>query len=206
MGNRINITVYSDYLCPWCYIAAVRLERIEGEYGERVDVTWKSFPLLRQEIEGYDLRPHMTRSWLRARGEEENSIRYNPWPDLSPLPTSSLPAQEAAKCARLQGKEAFERFHMMLLRALFEQNRDISDREVLISLAVEAQLDEERFTSDFDSGSQRGEVLADYREGLNDTRFAGVPTAIFDHTVVLEGAVPIEMYRRAVDVLLKREG
>lgn len=205
MGNRINITVYSDYLCPWCYIAAVRLERIEQEYGERVDVTWKSFPLLRHEIEGYDLRPHMTRSWLRA-GQEESSIRYNPWPDSSPLPTSSLPAQEAAKCARLQEKEAFGRFHMLLLRAFFEQNRNISDREVLLSLVAEAQLDVERFTSDFDSGSRRDDVLADYHEGVDDTRFSGVPTAIFGDTVVLEGAVPIELYRRAVDVLLKREG
>jgi len=204
MGKRINVTVYSDYLCPWCYIAAVRLERIEGEYGETVDVTWNSFPLLRQELKGYDLRPHMTRSWIRA-SEEESGIRFNPWPDSSPLPSSSLPAQEAAKCAQLQGKEAFGRFHVLLLRAFFEQNRDISDREVLISLAAEAALDKDRFISDLDGGSQKGDVLADYQEGLNDTRFSGVPTAIFDHTVVLEGAVPIEIYRRAVDVLLKRE-
>lgn len=204
MGNRINITVYSDYLCPWCYIAAVRLQRIEEEYGERVDVTRKSFPLLRQEIKGYDFRPHMTRSWLRAR-EEESSIGFNPWPDTTPLPSSSLPAQEAAKCARLQGKDAFGRFHMLLLKALFEQNRDISDREVLISLAAEAKLDKERFTSDFDSVAQRDEVLADYREGVEDTRFSGVPTAILSETAVLEGAVPIEIYRRAVDVLLKKE-
>ena len=206
MGNRINVIVYSDYLCPWCYIAAVRLQRIKGEYGERVDITWKSFPLVHEgmpRLLGPDVRDHMRRSWLRA-GEEERSISYNLWPDSSPLPTSSLPAQDAAKCAQLQGKEAFERFHMLVLRAFFGQNRDISDRDVLISLAVEAHLDKERFTSDFDGGSQRDEVLADYREAVDDTRFSGVPTAIFDHIVVLEGAVPIEIYRRAVDVILKR--
>jgi len=203
--RNIKISVYSDYLCPWCYIAAVRLRRIEEEYGERVEVTWKSFPLLHLKIEEHELRPRMTRSWLRA-GLEEPSIRYNPWPDSSPLPTSSLPAQEAAKCAQLQGKEAFCRFHLLLLQAFFEQNRDISDRQVLISLADEAQLDRERFISDFDSGWRRDEVLADYREGVKDSRFSGVPTAIFGDTVVLEGAVPIELYRRAVDVLLQKEG
>ena len=203
--RNIKITVYSDYLCPWCYIAAVRLNRIEEEYGERVDVTWKSFPLLHHRIEGYDLRLRMTHSWLRAEWEEP-SICYNAWPDSIPLPTSSLPAQEAAKCAQLQGKEAFRCFHMLLLRAFFEQNRDISDRQVLLALAAEAQLDEERFAYDFDSGSQRDEVLTDYRQGVEDTRFSGVPTAIFGDTVVLEGAVPIELYRRAVDVLLQRVG
>ncbi|GAG40597.1 unnamed protein product, partial [marine sediment metagenome] len=49
MENRIGIIVYSDYLCPWCYIAAVRLNRIEQEYQERVDVKWKSYLLLRCE-------------------------------------------------------------------------------------------------------------------------------------------------------------
>jgi len=204
MGNRVNITVYSDYLCPWCYIAAVRLQKIEEEYGERVCVTWKSFPLILGEIIGHDRRAHMAHSWLRA-GEEEGSIRYNLWPESSPLPTSSLPAQEAAKCAALQGEEAFKRFHMLLLRAFFEQNRDISSRDVLISISQEAQLDMERFNSDFDSRSQREKVLADYREGKNDTGFTGVPTAIFGDQFALEGAVPIEMYRRAVDVLLKKE-
>lgn len=203
--DNIKIAVYSDYLCPWCYIAAVRLNRIEGEYGERVEVTWKSFPLLHRKIEGYDLRARMAQSWLRAR-REETGIRYNPWPDSSPLPTSSLPAQEAAKCAQLQGREAFHRFHMLLLRAFFEQTRDISDREVLISVATDAQLDKERFISDLDSGLQKDKVLADYQEGVSDTRFSGVPTAIFDDTVVLEGAVPIELYRRAVDVLIARKG
>ncbi|GAG47770.1 unnamed protein product, partial [marine sediment metagenome] len=52
---------------------------------------------------------------------------------------------------------------------------------------------------------KRDAVLADYQEGVNDARFSAVPTAIFGETVVLEGAVPIEIYRRAVNVFLGRE-
>lgn len=203
--SRVNIVVYSDYLCPWCYIAAVRLQRIVEEYGERVSVTWRSFPLLLGEIHESRSRARAAQSWRRA-GEEETSICYNPWPESSPVPTSSIPAQEAAKCAALQGEQAFKRLHLLLLRAFFEQNRDISNRDVLLSLAEEAGLDRERFIPDFDSGSQREQVLADYRRGRDDPRFSGVPTAIFNDQFALEGAVPIEMYRRAIDILLQRGG
>ena len=204
MGNRMRIAAYSDYMCPWCYVAAVRLKQIEEEFREKVDTSWKSFPLFRAETPRRYPRQHTTQSWLRA-ADEESSIRYHPWPDSSPLPTSSLPAQEAAKCARLQGRDAFEHLHMLLLRAFFEKNRDISSRDVLISLAVEADLDVERFISDLDSGSQRDAVLADYQEGRDDARFSGIPTVIFGGTIVLQSAVPTEMYRRAVNVLLKQE-
>ena len=204
MAGKVGVAVYSDYLCPWCYVAAVRLGGIEAEYGEQVGIEWKSFLLLRQKREGYDPRPSMARSWLMA-GAEEGSIRYSPWPATRPLPSSSVPAQAAAKCARRQGKAAFGRYHLLLLAAFFERTWDVSDREVLIALAGEAGLDREAFVADFESGAVEGEVLADYREALADTRFSGVPTAIFDDVVVLEGAVPIEMYRRAVDVRLARQ-
>jgi len=204
MGNRMQIAAYSDYLCPWCYVAAVRLKQIEEEFRDKVDVSWRSFPLLRAETPGDRPRQRMTQSWLRA-ADEEGGIRYRPWPDSTPLPTSSLPAQEAAKCAGLQGRNAFERFHMLLLRAFFEQNRDISSRQVLVSLAGEAELDVERFTTDLDSGSQRDAVLADYRQATDDARFSAIPTVTFGGAIVLQGAVPTEMYRRAVNVLLEQE-
>ncbi len=36
--NPVRLIVCSDYLSPWCYNAAVRLRRIEEEFGDRVDL------------------------------------------------------------------------------------------------------------------------------------------------------------------------
>lgn len=122
--------------------------------------------------------------------------------ESSPIPVSSLPALAAGKCAQLQVEDAFERYHMALLRAPIEENRDISSREVLISMAEENGLDVDRFISDFDSGEQEARVLAEYEEIAKDRQFSGIPTVVFGNRAMLEGAVPVEMYRQAVRRLL----
>ena len=43
--SPVNLIVYSDYLCPWCYNAAVRLRRLEGELGADLHLEWRSFLL-----------------------------------------------------------------------------------------------------------------------------------------------------------------
>jgi len=115
-----------------------------------------------------------------------------------------MPAQIAGKCALLQGKESFECFHSAVFKAFFQDCRDISDGEVLTSLAADAGLDVERFRADFSSGSQEKVVLAEYEESRSEYEGWGVPLAIISSRFPLAGAVPIEMYRRAIDLCLAR--
>jgi len=129
---------------------------------------------------------------------EEESLVFNLWPEGRAMPASSFPALEAAKCARLQSVEAFERLHLLLMRAYCTDCRDISQRDVLVILAEEAGLDLDRFLSDLDSASQRGKVVAEYQECVEKYPGWGVPTAVFGGDIVLAGAVPIDMYRRAI--------
>ena len=131
-----------------------------------------------------------------------DSICFRPWDTDKTYPSSSMPALIAGKSARLQGEEAFERFHVGVFKALFEDCRDISDREVLVSLATDAGLDIERFRAGLDSGAQEKEVLADYEEARSEYEGWGVPLAIFGDRYPLAGAVPVEMYRRAIDLCL----
>src|SRR5262249_33867144 len=45
MNAPVRLIVTSDYLCPWCYVAAVRLRRLQEEFGERLALVWQSFLL-----------------------------------------------------------------------------------------------------------------------------------------------------------------
>ncbi len=116
-----------------------------------------------------------------------------------------MPAQVAAKCALRQGKEEFERYHEAVFRAFFRDCRDIGDIEVLTGLAVDSGLDIERFRTDFASGSQETEVLAEYEEARIEFEGRGIPLAIIAGKYPLGGAVPVEMYYRAVDLSLAGE-
>ena len=91
MKVPISITIYSDYLCPWCCVLAVRLYRVKEEYGESVSIMWKSRPLMVGEVPGRQISPHSVQSRMRASFEEEGLV--NPWDENQPYPSSSMPAQ-----------------------------------------------------------------------------------------------------------------
>ena len=112
-----------------------------------------------------------------------------------------MPVLIAAKCAELQGQEQFDRFHMLLLSSHFEQHADISDEATLVKLAEQARLDVKRFLADLHSERPSQMVLAERDEMLRDYGGWGVPVAVIAGEFPLAGAVPIEMFRRAVDVM-----
>jgi len=113
-----------------------------------------------------------------------------------------MPALLAAKCAQLQGEEAFRRFHMALFGAFFEDSMNIGDREVLISLAKKTGLDIERFSSDFSRRLLGKEVLAEYEDGRAEYEGWGIPIVVVGGRYPIAGAVPITIYRRAIGLCL----
>jgi len=182
-------------------VAAVRLQRIKEEYGEKLNFSWRSYPLLLGDnLKGVFTLRH-AEAWHRAH-LEERSLSFRPWGAGQPYPTSSLPALIASKCAERQGESLFVRFHVALFRAFFEECRNISDREVLFDLAKEAGLNMEKFRQDFDQGSLEEKVMAEFEEGRSQYAGWGVPLAIIGDHYPVVGAAPIEMYRRGIDLCL----
>jgi predicted DsbA family dithiol-disulfide isomerase len=203
--DLVKITVYLDYLSPWCYIATVRLHKLKEEYGDKIAIAWKSFPLVPHYIPERRFSAHSVESWRRANEEaKEEGLRFNAWDASRNYPGSSTPPLVAAKCAELQGEEALKRFQLALLKAHFEEQRDVSQREVLIALAGEAGLDVEQFAVDYDSDRQKSVVMAEYEEARSKYRGYGVPTVVFNEGLPISSAVPISVYKQAIERLLKR--
>jgi len=114
----------------------------------------------------------------------------------------SMPAQQAAKCVRLQGDEAFWRFHLSLFRAYYDEGKNISEREVLIGLAAETGVDADQFTAEYDSGRQKNEVLSEHDDYEENWGGWGIPLAIIGDQYPVIGAVSPDIYRRAIDRFL----
>lgn len=145
--------------------------------------------------------PHHAESWHRAHLEEPATV-FSPWDPGQPYPTSSMPALQASKCAEWQGEQAFIRYHLALYEAFFEKNQNISDPGVLFSLARECELDIDKFVSDFEGGMAREQVLAEYDEGHSRYEGWGVPLVIVGDRYPVVGAVPVDIYRRAIKLCL----
>ena len=202
--DPIRFVVYSDYLCPWCYNAAVRLERLQRESGGGVQLEWRSYLLRPTAREGRDLERFRgyTRSWLRPAAEPDSGV-FRIWEGDAGPPSHSVPAHLVAKAAARVGPEAFARMHARLLRAYFGENRDVSDRDTLRDLWRDLALPAAAFDRVDDPDLLR-EVLGQHQEAL-ETGVTGVPAIRREgDDAVIVGAHPLALYQRWVARLHER--
>ena len=181
----------------------MRLCDIQQAYGDRVRVHWRTFPL----IPGEQPDRHVTQKTRDGRqrvGAEEPRACFVPPEIDAPLPSSSIPALTAAKCAERQGEGAFARFHERLFAAHFRDNLDIGRPDVLRTLARESALDLARFETDY-AGEAYEAVLRDCAEGAAWFGVSGLPTVILNEKLSLVGAVPAERYHLLIDWILAGE-
>jgi predicted DsbA family dithiol-disulfide isomerase len=193
----VKLVAYSDYLCPWCYNASVRLERLAAEEPD-VEVEWRSF-LLRPRATGQrDMERFRayTDSWQRPASEADSG-RFVRWQGDAGPPSHSIPAHLVAKAAAELGQGAFHRMHARLLRAYFEESRDISDDATLRALWDEVALPAGAFEARREPRLLE-RVLAEHEEAL---RYGanGVPSVrAANGDVAITGALPLESYKRWV--------
>ena len=140
MSNSVTLEVFSDYVCPWCYLGDNRVKRLKEEY--EIEVKLVHFPLhpetpqegrtLENLFPGRDLAPikkHMT-GLMADPGL--------PFGDRSHTYNSRF-AQELGKWADTQ--ENGEIIHDLLYKAYFVDNINISDIDKLVKIAEAAGLD-----------------------------------------------------------------
>lgn len=194
----VTLVAWSDYLCPWCYNASLRLHRLEEEFEGLVRLEWRSYllrpnPSARRDLERFRA---YTRSWLRPAAEEDSGS-FQVWQSDDGPPTHSVPAHQVAKAAARLGEEAFRHIHSRLLSAYFTENRDISDPDTLRELWLEAGLPDAGFAEREDPVLLE-RILDEHAEAL-DGGATGVPAVRMQgNDAIVVGAHPLELYRRWV--------
>ncbi len=140
-----------------------------------------------------------TQGWARP-AEREPAATFRPWTGASLPPSHSMPSAVAGRAVRLRfGAEAFDRFHLALMHAYFAESRTISDRAVILEVAAAAGLDRDALDADLVTRAEEfeAEVVADHRAALA-LGIAAVPTVLVNDEYLLQGALPLEQYRKVV--------
>ena len=199
----VRFTVWSDFLCPWCYVAAVRLDELHREAGDALIVEWRSF-LLRPTPEERSLEQftRYTERWARP-GDAEPATTFRTWSGEHQPPSHSMPSAIAGKAVlHTFGAASFDRFHLALMRAYFGDNRTISERAVILDVATAVGLDTEALAAHLDANGEalEAEVIEDHRGALG-RGIAAVPTVVVDDEYVLQGAMALDQYRKVVSRL-----
>ena len=103
---------------------------------------------------------------------------------LPPVQPRSRRAHEAAQWAREANH--FDDYNAALFRAFFERGEDIGERDVLLKLARDLQLDESSLRAALESKKFEASVVADEREAA-ELGLSGVPAFVADRRLALSG-------------------
>jgi predicted DsbA family dithiol-disulfide isomerase len=206
----MRVDVWSDIVCPWCYIGKRRFERaVAALEGARVEVVHRA----------YQLNPGMPKDqtssrrayliakygWSESQADSMDTrmqqVAAAEGLDYHLAGTSTgntFDAHRVVHFARDGGREdaALER----LYRAYFTEQRSIFDHDSLAALAAEAGLDDGETRRMLDSDAYADAVAADLRDAAA-LRVSGVPFFVIDNRFGVSGAqspdVFIEALRRA---------
>lgn len=198
---QARVVVWSDYVCPFCYLETPVLDEIREEFGDRVEVEWRAFELRPEPVPTLDPESeYLTDVWRRAVRPmaRERDVEL----ERPPVQPRSRRALEAAEFARDRGH--FEAMHRALFRAFFRDGRDLGDIDVLLDVADEVGLDREELRRAFAEERHTEKVLGDQVEA-RERGVDGVP-ALFvvpageglEEAEVVKGAQPVERVRSAV--------
>lgn len=192
--GRVGIKVWSDYVCPFCMLAEGPIH--EATHDLDVEIEWMPF----------ELRPHPTPTlrpedeylpaiWARSVYPMARRMGVDiTLPTVSPQPWTG-PAFEGYQYAAEHGRAA--EYTPRMLRAFFQENRDIGRLDVLADIASELGLDKAGFTEALTAGT----YTRTHQKALRTAKAYGVsvaPTIIIGERHRIEGVPAVGQIRKAV--------
>jgi predicted DsbA family dithiol-disulfide isomerase len=212
---NMRIDIYSDTVCPWCYLGKRRFEvavAARPQYEPRV--TWRPFELNPDlPMEGVDRASYLAsrlgseervaeaHAELKRQGEASGiEFRFDL---IERMPNTRRSHLLIAHAARVGRRGAVDhgpagKVKDRIMRAYFEEGRDIGDVETLVSLGVEAGLAERECRSALILRSGQDGVIAAERHA-QVLGITGVPTLIFDGLYTISGAQDVGTLTRVFD-------
>jgi predicted DsbA family dithiol-disulfide isomerase len=206
MQQPLSITVYSDVICPWCYVGKRRLEAALAEPGmpAPVRLAWRPFELNPDmPAEGVERKVYRARKFGAARSAEldarmlaigrEVGIAFA-FDHMERTPNTRL-AHRLIWEADRQGRQ--EAVVDQLFAAYFEQGLDIGRADVLAQIAAATGL-EASGTAQALAGSESLQAVSGLEQQGYAMGIQGVPFFVLLGKYAVEGAQPPAFWREAL--------
>ncbi|HEU0013706.1 MAG TPA: DsbA family oxidoreductase [Longimicrobium sp.] len=206
----MKVEIWSDVVCPWCYIGKRRFERALAAFpgAGQVEVVYRPYQL----DPGAPAEPMPTKQRLAQRygGSVEAMVRnaadaakaeglvmdFDRMLSANTLAAHRLLAMAEAEHGAEVQRDVAER----LFRAHFTNGADVGDPDVLARIAGEAGMDAARVRGRLAAG----EGLTEVRREIGEARAMGitaVPTFVFDGRWAVQGAQPASAFLQALEAV-----
>jgi predicted DsbA family dithiol-disulfide isomerase len=209
---ELNIDIYSDVVCPWCYIGIKRFEagvELAKHAGDTslLNVTWRAFqldPTIPEE--GYDHHAHLA---AKFGGEQAMQAKFDQVREAGrsvgiafafekiKISPNTLQAHRLIRLAGETSAEVQNAVTKRLFKAYFEEAQNIGDHSVLASLAAECGLERAESLT-FLNGTRLTAETQFEAQSASRMGITGVPCFIFEKRYAVSGAQAPEMFADAI--------
>lgn len=211
----MKVDIWSDVVCPFCYIGKRKFENALVEFSgkDEVEIVWHSFQL------DPDLIPVAGKSvsqWLADRkgvSDEEGKKMNDSMAGTAlkvglvydfdkAIVRNTLTAHRLLHLSKEYGvqNEMKER----LFRAYYTEGKDIDDLETLVLLGEEIKIPGEIIRTVLGAGKYTAEVLAD-QQRAQEIGIQGVPFFVFNDKYAVSGAQPTHLFKEVLDKVYEEE-
>ena len=200
MSQEFTIDVWSDFVCPWCFLGATVLKQLEESH--QVTVRWHAFEL---RPVGSPPIPDWYREKIKQMRPQFKAIaktHYGIEIQQGPFGINSRPALIGMKYAESQSKG--KDYHDRVFAAYFQDGADISDLNILRNIVTEIGMDTGEFEASLKEVEFDTRVSADVQTAAY-YGITGVPAMLFVEKYLMSGAQPYEELVRIVEQIKKRD-
>jgi predicted DsbA family dithiol-disulfide isomerase len=205
----MKVEIWSDVVCPFCYIGKRKFENALAQFGPRgeVQVEWKSFQLTPDfvptpgesihaslakkkgvpEAEGRRMNDYMT----QAAKEVGLDYQFD-----KAIPANTFLAHQLIHFAAHNGQQ--DAMKERLFAAYYLEGQNLNDVDTLVKLAAEIGLDANAARQALVAGTYANEVRRDEYEA-QQIGVRGVPFFVFDDKYAVSGAQPSEVFAEVLD-------
>lgn len=201
-----KITVFSDYVCPFCYLGKAAMETYLDSTDDPPEVEWHVFDLrgykrgsdgeIRDDVDDGkddDYFAQVRENVARLKEEYDMDMTLDFSTDVD-----SWNAQKVSLYIKQSyDAETFLAFHERTFEALWQEGRDIGDADVLVDIAETVGIDEVEIRSAVDDERLDAELERRFEEA-QQFGVTGIPTFAYDGHAA-RGAIPPEQFERLVE-------
>jgi predicted DsbA family dithiol-disulfide isomerase len=196
----LEVEIWSDIACPWCYIGKRRFEAAlaEFEHRDEVHVRWRSFELdpeapserVGDRAERLAQKYGMTVEQARAAEKQLTDVAAGEGLAFRFDIARSGNTFDAHRVVHLaEGHELQDAMKERLLRAYFIEGELMSDHDTLVRLAAEVGLEEQE-VRELLAGDRYAEEVRDDEQAATELGISAVPTFVLDRRLGASGAQP----------------
>ena len=209
LATGMQVEIWSDVVCPWCYLGKRRFEQAlaEFEHRDEIQLTYRSFeldPTAQKGVTTPTVQMLASKYGMTARQADQaqrqmeeraagDGLVFKMDGLLSGNTRDAHRLLQLAKARQLQ-PELMERLHS----AYFTEQTSIFDHDALTTLAVETGLDKDEVATVLASEEYGAEVDAE-EAAARDLGVTGVPFYVIDRRYGISGAQPAETITQVLE-------